>query len=438
MHVLVVGSGGREHVTVWKFAQSPQVKRLTVAPGNAGILAMSWNDPRVQLAPLDAVDDLQRFAEEEGVDLTFVGPERPLSAGLVDRFQAAGRRIFGPTRAAARLEWSKAYAKELMSALGIPVPEFRNFLSPEAARSYIRSVDYPVVVKADGLAAGKGSLVCDDTAQALQAVDTLMVERRFGDAGNCVVVEKRLYGTEASFFCFTDGHTIRPMTWARDYKAALDGDEGPNTGGMGGYSPNDEMDPALVEKIMRRIALPLVHGLTEREGTVYRGILYIGLMLVEEAGALNPYVLEINVRMGDPEAQVIYPRLQTDLAEIAWTCTDGNLADLEFSWSDDYYLCVCATSGRYRGSKGWYKGYPWRYGIGQPISGLEDVSDDVLVFHAGTRWDEEANCFRVQGGRVLAVVAGRPTLEQARRAAYREAEMIQFKGVRYRRDIGLP
>lgn len=436
MHVLVVGSGGREHVTAWKFAQSPQVKRLTIAPGNAGILAMSWNDPRVQLAPLDAIDDLQRFAEEEGVDLTFVGPERPLSAGLVDRFQAAGLRTFGPTRAAARLEWSKAYAKELMSALGIPVPEFHNFLSPEAARAYIRSADYPVVVKADGLAAGKGSLVCDDTAQALQAVDTLMVEKRFGDAGNCVVVEERLYGIEASFFCFTDGHTIRPMAWARDYKAAFDGDEGPNTGGMGSYSPNDELDPALVEKIMHRIALPLVHGLAEREGTEYRGILYIGLMLVEEAGELNPYVLEINVRMGDPEAQVIYPRLQTDLAEIAWACTDSELGSLHLDWSADYFLCACATSGRYRGRKGWYKGYPLRYGIGQPISGLEDVSDDALVFHAGTRWDEGGGCFRVQGGRVLAVVAGRPTLDEARSAAYRELAKIDFKGIRYRGDIG--
>jgi len=436
MHVLIVGSGGREHVTAWKFAQSSQVKRLTVAPGNAGILAMSWNDPRVRLAPLDYGDDLLRFAQDENVDLTFVGPEKPLSAGLVDRFQAAGLRIFGPTQAAAQLESSKAYAKELMHALGVPVPEFRNFVSPEAARTYIRGLDYPVVVKADGLAAGKGSLVCDDTAQALQAVDALMVEKRFGDAGNCVVVEKRLYGREASFFCFTDGHTIRPMAWARDYKQAFDGDEGPNTGGMGGYSPNDEMDPTLVEKIMHRIALPLVHGLAEREGTAYRGILYIGLMLVEEAGELNPYVLEINVRMGDPEAQVIYPRLQTDLAEIAWACTDGDLDNLHFDWSDDHYLCVCATSGRVRGSKGWYKGYPGRYRIGQPISGLEEVDDDVLIFHAGTRWDEEAGCFRVQGGRVLAVVAGRPTLAEARRAAYREIEKIQFNGVRYRTDIG--
>jgi len=435
--VLLIGSGGREHVTAWKFLQSPHVGKLYVAPGNDGIAAVNGRDPRLERVPVRELEDLLRLAQEKEVDLTFVGPEQPLSSGIVDLFQAHGLAIFGPTQAAARLESSKAYAKDLMAALGIPIPEYRHFDDPDAARAYIRSRDYPVVVKADGLAAGKGSIVCNDTAEALAAVDTLMVERRFGAAGDRVVIERRLYGTEASFFCFTDGQVIKPMAWARDYKPVFDGDRGPNTGGMGCYSPNHEIDPGMVDKIMQRIALPLIEGLARREGVVYRGILYIGLMLVEEQGELNPYVLEINVRMGDPEAQVIYPRLETDFVEICQAGIRGELDGVDFSWSDDHYVCVCATSGRYKGRKGWYPGYPGRYGIGRPIRGLDQVSDAVLVFHAGTRWDPESGCFRVHGGRVLSIVAGDITLAAARERVYREMAKIHFDGIHYRRDIGL-
>lgn len=433
--VLVVGSGGREHVTAWKFLQSPRVEKLYVVPGNGGITALSWQDPRVVQVDARKNDEVLALAKEKQVDLTFVGPEGPLSSGIVDRFQAEGLRIFGPTQAAARLESSKAYAKALMARLGIPIPVHRSFDDPDAAKAYIESRGCPVVVKADGLAAGKGSLVCDDVTDAFAAVDTLMIERKFGAAGDRVVVEKRLYGTEASFFCFTDGKVIKPMAWARDYKPVYNGDHGPNTGGMGSYSPNNEIDPGMVEKIMDRIALPLVDGLAREEGVIYRGILYIGLMLVEEQGELNPYVLEINIRMGDPEAQVIYPRLETDFVDICEAGIHGELNSVDFVWSGDCYICVCATSGRYRGSNGWYRGYPERYGIGQPIYGLDKIDDDVLVFHAGTRWEPEARQFCVHGGRVLSVVAGRPTLAAAREAVYRELEKIHFKGIHYRTDI---
>jgi phosphoribosylamine--glycine ligase len=264
-----------------------------------------------------------------------------------------------------------------------------------------------------------------------------MVERKFGDSGDVVVVEKRLYGRELSFFCFTDGATIKPMAWATDYKPVFDNDEGLNTGGMGGYSPNDEVDADLVHKIMDQIALPLVHGFKEHYGIVYKGILYIGLMLVEEDDGYQPYVLEINVRMGDPEAQVIYPRLLTDFVDISTAVVNEELEGLEYEWSDDYYICACVTSGRTKGKKGWYAGYPRRYAIKKPIEGLEELSADTLVFHSGTCWDEERGQFLTDGGRVLSVVIGDPSLEKARQRLYQEIEKIHFEGIHYRKDIGL-
>lgn len=435
--VLLVGSGGREHVTAWKFLQSPCLGKLYVAPGNGGITALAWQDPRVEQVDIHEDNELLAFAKEKKVDLTFVGPESPLSRGIVDLFQAEGLQIFGPTQAAARLEWSKAYTKDLMARLGIPIPEYRNFNSPEAAKTYIQSRNYPVVVKADGLAAGKGSLVCNEVTEALAAVDTLMVERKFGAAGDRIVVERRLYGTEASFFCFTDGKVIKPMAWARDYKPAYDGDRGPNTGGMGAYSPNQEIDSGMIDKIMHRIAQPLIEGLAREEGIVYKGILYIGLMLVNEGGEINPYVLEVNVRMGDPEAQVIYPRLETDFVEICKAGIHGKLDSINFVWSDNYSVCVCAVSGPCKGKTGWYKGYPHRYRIGGPILGLDQISDDVLVFHAGTHWDPQNSHFRVNGGRVLGVVALQPSLSAARDRVYQELKKIDFEGIAYRTDIAL-
>jgi phosphoribosylamine--glycine ligase len=437
MRVLVVGSGGREHVTVWKFLQSSKVEKLYIADGNDGIGHLAEAEPRLERIPVKDNESLLALVKEKGVDLTFVGPERPLSDGLVDLFSAHGLAIVGPTKEASRLESSKAYGKDVMANLGIPVATYRNFDNPEEAKAYVKAVGYPVVVKADGLAAGKGSIVCSDVDEALQAVDTCMVERKFGDSGDVVVVEKRLYGRELSFFCFTDGATIKPMAWATDYKPVFDNDEGLNTGGMGGYSPNDEVDADLVHKIMDQIALPLVHGFKEHYGIVYKGILYIGLMLVEEGDGYQPYVLEINVRMGDPEAQVIYPRLLTDFVDISTAVVNEELEGLEYEWSDDYYICACVTSGRTKGKKGWYAGYPRRYAIKKPIEGLEELSADTLVFHSGTCWDEERGQFLTDGGRVLSVVIGDPSLEKARHRLYQEIEKIHFEGIHYRKDIGL-
>lgn len=437
MRVLVVGSGGREHVTIWKFLQSPQVEMLYVAPGNDGIGHLAEAEPRLERVAVRDNEEFLALAKEKAVDLTFVGPESPLSEGIVDLFGAHGLAIVGPTREAARLEYSKAYAKDVMASLGIPVATYRNFANYEQAKAYVAQCGYPVVVKADGLAAGKGSIVCSTEEEAFQAVDTCMVERKFGDSGNVVVVERRLYGKELSFFCFTDGTSIKPMAWARDYKPVFDNDEGLNTGGMGGYSPNEEVDPGLVHKIMNQVALPLVHGFKERYGIVYRGILYIGLMLVEEAGGWQPYVLEINVRMGDPEAQVIYPRLLTDFVDISLAMVREELDGLDYEWTEDHYICVCATSGRTKSKKGWYQGYPRRYAIKKPIEGLDELPADILVFHSGTCWDSERGQFLTDGGRVLSVVVGDPSLEKARRRVYEGLEKISFEGIHYRRDIGL-
>ncbi len=435
MRVLVVGSGGREHVTVWKFLQSPQVDKLYIAPGNDGIGHLAESEPRLERVPVRDNEELLALAKEKSVEITFVGPERPLSEGIVDLFTAHGMAIVGPTKDASRLESSKAYAKDVMSGLGIPVAPYRHFTEPEKAKAYIAQCGYPVVVKADGLAAGKGSIVCSSEEEAEQAVETCMIERKFGEAGDRVVVEKRLYGQELSFFCFTDGAAVKPMAWARDYKPIFDNDEGLNTGGMGGYSPNDEVDPNLVETIMGEIALPLVHGFKERHGVVYRGILYIGLMLVEEGDGLQPYVLEINVRMGDPEAQVIYPRLLTDFVDISQAMVNEQMEALEYEWTDDYYICVCATSGRTKGKKGWYQGYPRRYAIKKPIEGLDSISEDTLVFHSGTCWDDERSQFLTDGGRVLSVVVGDPSLENASQRVYQELEKISYEGIHYRKDI---
>lgn len=437
MRVLVVGSGGREHVTVWKFLQSPQLEMLYIADGNDGIGHLAEAEPRLERIPTRDIEGLLALAKEKEVDLTFVGPERPLSEGIVDLFEANGMAIVGPTQAASRLESSKAYAKDVMASLGIPVANYRNFDNPEDAKAYIKTVGYPVVVKADGLAAGKGSIVTSDEEEAFQAVETCMVDRKFAEAGDVVVVEQRLFGRELSFFCFTDGTTIKPMAWARDYKPIFDKDEGPNTGGMGGYSPNDEVDSGLVGKIMDQVALPLVHGFNERYGIAYKGILYIGLMLVEEGDGYQPYVLEINVRMGDPEAQVIYPRLLNDFVDISQAIVRGELESLEYEWTDDYYICACATSGRTKGKKGWYPGYPRRYAIKKPIDGLEELAADTLLFHSGTCWDEERGKFLTDGGRVLSVVIGDPDLEKARQRLYAEMEKISFDGIHFRTDIGL-
>lgn len=430
MKILVVGSGGRDHAIAWKFTQSDRVKQVFVAHGNAGI------GQTATCVDAKTIEEMADFARREKIDLTFVGPENPLSSGIVDLFESHGLNIIGPSQQASRLESSKCDTKVILKEMGVPVPEFAVFSDPNRAREYVRRVGYPVVVKADGLAAGKGALVCDDVQDAENAIREIMEERVFGDAGNRLDIEKRLYGRELSFFCFTDGYSVVPMVAAQDYKRAQDNDEGKNTGGMGSYSPHPWLDDRLVETIMTRVVKPVIHGIREKHGILYRGILYLGLMLVEESDQITPYVLEINIRLGDPEAQVILPRLKTDLVDVCEAILMGKLQDLQVEWDSAYRLCLIAVSGRTKGKKGWYKGYPDRYKIGVPIEGLDRVDPGCIVFHSGTGRNESGQLVTT-GGRVLGIVSTGATLAEAREIAYREMEKVSFDGMYYRRDIGL-
>jgi phosphoribosylamine--glycine ligase len=429
MKVLVIGSGGRDHTIAWKFSQSPRVKKLYVAHGNAGI------SQTAECVDAQTIEEMLAFADRERIDLTFVGPESPLSAGIVDLFEEKGLAIVGPCRAASRLESSKCYAKEIMRDLGIPVADFQIFDDPDMARDYVRSIGYPVVVKADGLAAGKGSLVCDDVSQAEDAIHLLMEKRIFGDSGDKVEIERRLYGRELSFFCFTDGNSVLPMVAAQDYKRARDDDEGKNTGGMGSYSPHPWLTDEMTQIIMNRVVQPLITGFREKTGIVYKGVLYAGLMLVEEQQGITPYVLEINIRQGDPEAQVILPRLENDLVDVSEAIVQGRLSEITPRWNPDYRLCLIAVSGRTKGKKGWYKGYPERYKIGLPIQGLDKIDPECMVFHSGTGFGDDGQ-FITTGGRVLCIVSRGKTLKDAREKAYSEMEKVHFEGIYFRSDIG--
>jgi len=443
MVIMIIGSGGREHATVKAFLKNDKVDRLYVLPGNDGMFNGPQKiDPRLKKIGLrittkEDIKELITIIRKLKIDFVFVGPEKPLSLGIVDIFEKEGIAIVGPSEKAAKLEGSKAWAKDVMRSLEIPIPNYVHFDDPNRALDYVKSVSFPVVVKADGLAAGKGSIVTDTKKQALEAVELIMIKKKFGEAGKRVVIEKRLDGDEFSFFAFTDGETVLPMAWARDYKPVFDNDQGLNTGGMGAYSPYRKNEQALTDRVMKKIALPLVRGCREKYGFVYKGILYIGGTFLKENGKINPYVFEINVRMGDPEAQVIYPRLKTDLVAISLGIIDGTLDQLgPLDWDANYYLCVCATSGRTRGKKGWYRGYPGRYAIGREITGLDDLSPETLVFHSGSQWDSKRKQFFTAGGRVLSVVSSDRTLEGARIKAYKEIEKINFEGLHYRKDIG--
>jgi len=431
MKVLVVDSGGRGHAIAWQFKNDPEVKEVICTPGNSGIA----REIRCENARTN--EEILELAKQEKVDLVFIGPESPLTNGIVDLFKKEGIPVVGPTKRASILEGSKAYTKLLCREIGVPVAEFEVFDNPEKARDYVEYVKYPVVAKADGLAQGKGSIVCSDIGESCQAIDQLMVEKIFGDAGKKVVVEKRLYGTEISFFFFTDGKALAPMPVAQDYKRAYDNDEGLNTGGMGAYSPHRLEGARLTNLVSEKVALPLITGFAEKEGILYKGILYLGLMLVEE----TPYLLEVNVRLGDPEAEVILPRLKTPLSDISFQIINGVLSEKKVEWSQDYYCDVVAAVGRTRQikngkSKGWYHGYPGRYGKGYPISGIEQVKDpDCKLFFAGVN-NSETKGLVTEGGRVLHVVGRGETLQKARSIAYSNIEQIHFEGIRYRRDIG--
>jgi phosphoribosylamine--glycine ligase len=416
MNVLVVGGGGREHALVWKIAQSPLVDRLFCAPGNAGIAAQA---ECVDIGAAEVLR-LRRFARENAVDLTVVGPEAPLVKGIVDAFETAGLRVFGPNREAARLEGSKVFAKQLMQRHSIPTAEFRTFNAPERAKAYLDMIGAPIVVKADGLAAGKAAIVCQTVEEAYEAVDRIMIRNEFGEAGDQIVVESRLTGEEASMIAFTDGRTIAVMPSSQDHKPAYDGDEGPNTGGMGAYSPAPVISDELAAQIEREVLVQAVHAMN-REDKQYRGVLYAGIMVTDD----GPQVLEFNCRLGDPETQPLLMRLESDLLPVLLATLDETLEDADIRWDERPTCCVVMASG----------GYPVSYKKGYPIEGLDEAGamDDVIVFHAGTRLEDGQ--VLTNGGRVLGVTARGETICRARDRAYEAVERIYFHEAHYRTDI---
>ncbi|GAC1333269.1 MAG: phosphoribosylamine--glycine ligase [Candidatus Dormibacteria bacterium] len=414
MKVLILGSGGREHALFRQCLQSPQVDMVYVGPGNGGTAVLNAS---VDLVPTDTAAVL-RAVEELGIDLTVVGPDDAVAAGVADVLEAAGKKVFGPTAAAGKVESSKAFAKEVMAVAGIPTARFELFDHPAAARAYALAQGSGLVVKADGLALGKGVIICDTVEETLEAIDLVMVRKAFGAAGSRLILEEKMAGPEVSLMCFCDGKEAKPMVPARDYKRVGDGDTGLNTGGMGVYSPPSDCPPARVEEIVRSCAQPLLDELRER-GTPYRGCLYVQVMLTAD----GPRVVEYNARFGDPEAQVVLPRLQTDFVDLLMACTRGGLGSWEPEWRDVATVGVVLASG----------GYPGDYAKAKRIDGLARLDPGVIAFHAGTRYG--GGQFTTSGGRVLAVVAEGRDIPEARDRAYANVQRISFDGSFYRRDI---
>jgi len=416
MKVLVIGSGGREHALVWKISRSPRVTKLYCAPGSAGIGELA---ERVAIAP-EQIEALADFAARQAIDLTVVGPELPLTLGIADLFQSRGLKIFGPNKAAAQLEGSKAFAKTILEENNIPTAAFGAFSDAPSAKAYLAQRRSPYVIKADGLAAGKGVLICPDRAQAEAAIDEILVRRAFGSAGAKVVIEEFLDGEEASFMALTDGEHILPLASSQDHKRVFDDDQGPNTGGMGAYSPAPVVTAELHDRILRDVFAPLLHGL-KKTGILYRGVLYAGLMITED----GPKVLEFNARFGDPECQPIMMRLKSDLVPLLEAAIDGRLDRVQAQWFEEPAVCVVLCAG----------GYPGAYGRGQEIHGLKKLADweTGFVFHSGTALD--GGRWVTAGGRVLGVTARGKTIAAAAHEAYRAAGEISWDGMHYRKDI---
>lgn len=416
MKVLVIGGGGREHTLVWKLSQSSQVDKIYCAPGNAGIAELA--------ECIDfgnkGFDTLIDFIKYEWIDLTIVGPEEPLSKGIVDAIEKEGRKVLGPNQKAAQLESSKVFAKDFMKRYGIPSANYGVFTSYVHAEDYVKMKGAPIVIKADGLAAGKGVFIARTMDEATGALRLIMKEKAFGDAGDRVVVEELIEGEEASFMVFCDGNTVIPMASSQDHKRVFDGDAGPNTGGMGAYSPAPVITGELETVIMEKIMAPVMKGL-RMEGISYKGILYAGLMIRDN----KPYVLEFNCRLGDPETQPVLARLDTDLVDIAYAIANGKLADMDIKWKPETAVCVVLAS----------KGYPGAYEKGKIITGLEDMKgqEDVFIFHAGTAFRNEN--IVTAGGRVLGVTALGSGITEARKKAYEAINHIHFEGMHYRKDI---
>jgi len=418
MKILVVGSGAREHTITWKLAQSPKVKEMYAAPGNAGMARIAHN------LDIKAEDNegLLKFARDERIDLTVVGPEQPLANGIVDLFTKNGLAVFGPTQKAAEIESSKVFAKNLMQRHGIPCAKSASFSDFEKAREYLQNQKPPIVIKADGLAAGKGVIIAESIQEAQATVAAMMQSRTFGSAGDKVVIEEHLFGREMSFFVFTDGKTIAPTVPACDYKRIYDDNKGPNTGGMGSYSPPQFYNPVLGDIIMKTIMKPITLAMAD-VGRTYKGALYGGLIITSNN---VPKVIEFNARLGDPETQVVLPRLKTDLLDIMLAVVNNSLDKINIEFDNNACVGVVMASG----------GYPGSYKTGYPIIGLDDIEKDILIFHAGTRTNPEGQVL-TSGGRVLTVVATGKNLAEARKKVYKNISRINFEGCYYRKDIAL-
>ncbi len=415
MKVLVIGGGGREHAIVHKLSQSSKVDKIYCAPGNAGIgLLAECVDIKI-----GDIEKLKEFAIKNNIDLTVVGPEMPLVQGIVDEFEKAGLKIFGPNKSAAAIEGSKYFTKQLLSKYNIPTGRFKAFDKYQEALKFLKETWYPAVMKADGLAQGKGVFIVKDFIEAKEALDLMMKKRIFGASGDIVIIEEMLFGKEASVFAFTDGENILPMVSAMDYKKVYEGDKGPNTGGMGSIAPNPYLEKETLKEVMESILKPVVKAL-QKEGIVYKGVLYAGLMLTKE----GPKVLEFNARFGDPETQVVLPLLKTDLINIIEATIEGKLDKIQIEWEDKKAVCAVAVSN----------GYPGEYQTGFEITGLEKVKE-AFVYHAGTVLKDGK--ITTSGGRVLAVTSIGDSYEEAREKVYREIEKISFEGMYYRKDIAL-
>ncbi|HAZ10772.1 MAG TPA: phosphoribosylamine--glycine ligase [Candidatus Omnitrophica bacterium] len=417
MKILVIGSGGREHAIVWKLSQSKKVKKIFCAPGNSGIKEIA---ELVDVKP-DDVPKLLDFAKNNKIDLTVVGPEAPLVKGIVDIFNENGLKAFGPFKDVAMLEGSKVFSKNVMKKFGLATAGFKVFDNSNGAKKYLNEKGIPIVIKADGLAAGKGVIIPKTIEEGLKVIDSIMVERIFGDSGNRIILEDCLEGEEASMLVFTDGKTIVPLESSQDHKRIFDKDKGPNTGGMGAYSPAPVVTKDMLEEIIKNVFRPVVEGL-KKEGKVYKGVLYAGLMITKN----GPMVLEFNVRFGDPETQAILPRLKSDLADIMMACVDGTLDKIDVKWDKSPCISVVCAS----------KGYPDEYEKNKEIFGLEEAKKikDIIVFHAGTK--NENGKILTNGGRVLGVTSLGKDIKSAKLNAYKAIEHIKFEGMQYRKDIG--